>query len=132
MMEIFTFCRTDTYAGLMACVELYRPSGLESGHLPYSRSHAKRLKRKAREQIASGLDDVAAALPAVITDTAITLGMDEDLEEVSKTGTKQADSKKRRPQTGLIGEGKGAPLSKNQRKQVLLVYSHKYITFVKL
>lgn len=95
-------------------------SGLESGHTPYSRSHVKRMKRKAKEQIASGLDDIAAALPDIFTGNVVTIASNEDLKESQDSDLKHgASGRQRNPQTSLIGEGKGAPLSKHQRKQVL-------------
>ena len=95
--------------------------GLGLSSTPYSKSHARRLKRKAREQIASGLDDVVAALPPIIANAEVTLASSEG--KTNSSDAKGAHSNKRQAQNGLIGEGKGAPLSKNQRKNVL------YVTF---
>ncbi|KAJ7783909.1 ribosome biogenesis protein SLX9-domain-containing protein [Mycena maculata] len=85
---------------------------LESSHSPYSKSHARREKRKAKEQLGGGLDDMQMALAAVD---------DDALEE---TGPSAADEtqpvqQKAKPKPGQIGEGKSAPLSKAQRKRAL-------------
>ncbi|KAJ7487716.1 ribosome biogenesis protein SLX9-domain-containing protein [Mycena galericulata] len=89
---------------------------LESTHSPYSKSHARRQKRKAREQLGGGLDDMQLALAAV----------DDDADEVPQesAGDLSADEpqpapKKAKPKPGQIGEGKGAPLSKAQRQRAL-------------
>ncbi|KAH9837076.1 ribosome biogenesis protein SLX9-domain-containing protein [Rhodofomes roseus] len=89
---------------------------LEASRSPYSKSHERRLKRKAKEQVAGGLGEMQAAIaalddelpPAVVQSTTV----QDDEEQPSK-------AKKARPTPGLIGEGKGAPLSKNQRKRAL-------------
>jgi len=81
---------------------------LESSRSPYSKSHERRLKRKAKEQVAGGLDDIQAAISFIAGDPpAGTEGT---------TGTAVVDS---RPKPGQIGEGKSAPLSKSQRKRAL-------------
>ncbi|KAI0734572.1 ribosome biogenesis protein SLX9-domain-containing protein [Fomitopsis betulina] len=88
---------------------------LEASRSPYSKSHGRRLKRKAKEQVAGGLSDMQAAIeelddempPAVVQSSA-----KEDEEQTSKPS-------KARATPGVIGEGKGAPLSKNQRKRAL-------------
>jgi len=43
---------------------------LEASRAPYSKSHARRLKRKEREQLAGGLGSLKAALPSIIVPTA--------------------------------------------------------------
>ncbi|PFH54579.1 hypothetical protein AMATHDRAFT_134711, partial [Amanita thiersii Skay4041] len=90
---------------------------LTSGLLPYSKSHTRRLKRRAKEQIGSGLDDMNAAIA--------------ELEESSSkeiSGTNILPSSNEKPQniksstsskTGKIGEGKGTPLTNAQRKHAL-------------
>ncbi|KAJ7492513.1 ribosome biogenesis protein SLX9-domain-containing protein, partial [Mycena latifolia] len=90
---------------------------LESNHSPYSKSHARRQKRKAREQLGSGLDDIQLALAAV---------EDGDVADAHQESGASADTedphpkqKKAKPKPGQIGEGKGAPLSKNQRQRAL-------------
>lgn len=88
-------------------------AGLEASSSPYSKSHERRLKRRAKEQVASGLDDIKAALSAV--DVAVPQTIQEALESESAEATAS------RPRTtqGQIGEGKAAPLSKAQRKRAL-------------
>lgn len=89
--------------------------GLESTRQPYSKSHERRLKRKAREQVAGGLEEIQAAIAEVAGDEPDTQGEGEDGGSKGKS----------RPKTnaGMIGEGKSAPLSKQQRKRALCVFS---------
>ncbi|KAJ8084132.1 hypothetical protein PM082_002899 [Marasmius tenuissimus] len=92
---------------------------LELSQSPYSKSHMRRMKRKAREQLASGLDDIQSALnslddnatnPSNTTESSTETGYDE----AAQTGQPPPKTK-----PGQIGEGKGATLSKQQRKRVL-------------
>ncbi|KAI0094985.1 ribosome biogenesis protein SLX9-domain-containing protein [Irpex rosettiformis] len=90
---------------------------LEKSCSPYSKSHERRLKRKVREQVAGGLQDITAALAEVETDippaiqqTISANGDDTILDNVGR---------KSKATPGFIGEGKHAPLSKSQRKKAL-------------
>ena len=48
---------------------LNRPLEVEASRLPYSKSHARRLKRKAKEELAGGtLSDIQSAIAAVESD----------------------------------------------------------------
>lgn len=91
---------------------------LESSHSPYSKSHTRRLKRKAKEQLAGGdLDAIQMALAAVDDDAEAPELLPPD---DSTTGdAPQPKQKKQKPKPGQIGEGKSAPLSKAQRKRAL-------------
>ncbi|KAL1951676.1 hypothetical protein VTO73DRAFT_825 [Trametes versicolor] len=91
---------------------------LEQSRSPYSKSHDRRLKRKAKEQVAGGMSDIQAAIFAVEDDipTAVQNTIAADEEEADGTDEPKA---KANPKAGQIGEGKGAPLSKNQRKRAL-------------
>ncbi|EEB90978.1 hypothetical protein MPER_10741, partial [Moniliophthora perniciosa FA553] len=93
---------------------------LELTQSPYSKSHLRRMKRKAREQIANGLDDMQSAI-ASLDDSKEMLPNSEDVGgENSKEESEQTSSKiKTRP--GQIGEGKGVTLSTQQRKRILQV-----------
>ncbi|KAI0051724.1 hypothetical protein FA95DRAFT_1554255 [Auriscalpium vulgare] len=88
---------------------------LETSRSPYSKSHARRLKRKEKEQIGDGgMDGLKEALAAVQggpvpNDNGAVDGADDGLHE--------APAKPSR--AGQIGEGKGAPLKKSQRKHAL-------------
>ena len=96
------------------------PIGLEQSRSPYSKSHERRLKRKAREQVAGGLNEIKAALAAV--EDEIPAAMQASVPVSAETVDTMGDSprpKKVHPKPGLIGEGKTAPLSKSQRKRVL-------------
>ncbi|KAL0579111.1 hypothetical protein V5O48_002894 [Marasmius crinis-equi] len=89
---------------------------LELTQSPYSKSHVRRMKRKAREQIAGGLDDMQVALNSLD-------GAEADPPKPSDEGDKEEPTQptkttsKTKP--GQIGEGKGATLSNQKRKQVL-------------
>ncbi|KII93528.1 hypothetical protein PLICRDRAFT_35748 [Plicaturopsis crispa FD-325 SS-3] len=84
---------------------------LESTRSPYAKTHAgRRLKRKAKEQIAGGLADMQSALLAVEKGDADEEG-DDDAAQDTKPPPK--------PVPGQIGEGKSEPLSKAQRKRAL-------------
>lgn len=79
---------------------------------PYSRSHNRRLKRNARSQLVAKMDDLASALNSM-----------EDPEEFDAevpgvTVARKREVTKSTP-SGLIGEGKGAALTKSERKAVL-------------
>ncbi|KAI0814856.1 ribosome biogenesis protein SLX9-domain-containing protein [Irpex lacteus] len=87
---------------------------LEQSRSPYSKSHERRLKRKAREQVAGGLKDITAALAELETDIPVaiqqTISADDATEDTSRKPTAASS---------LIGEGKRTPLSKAQRKKAL-------------
>ena len=91
---------------------------VEASRLPYSKSHAKRLKRKAKEELAGGgLSDIRSAIAAVESN-------EEDLAGKALAETSKNDTSKPPAETqnvGLIGEGKGAPLSQTKRKNALYV-----------
>ena len=122
-------------------------TGLEASRAPYSKSHARRLKRKEKEELVGGrLGTLQAALPSivsipaartgersagkidapaatVITTTTATAASSAKLVAKSKpTGTDAPDpgvapQPKTRP--GQIGEGEGTPLTKSQRRRAL-------------
>ncbi|PBL00979.1 hypothetical protein ARMGADRAFT_404033 [Armillaria gallica] len=82
---------------------------LELSHQPYSKSHARRLKRKAKEQVANGMTDIQDALPSL------------DEEETSNDATKSKDDQHTQKKTrgGQIGKGKSSTYTSAQRKQAL-------------
>ncbi|KDQ63626.1 hypothetical protein JAAARDRAFT_385217 [Jaapia argillacea MUCL 33604] len=88
---------------------------LSSGHAPYSKSHARRIKRKGKEQIAGGLDDIKNALSF----------LDEGIQEVGSQSQGEDESRLESTMTkvklkpGQIGEGKATPLTEAQRKRAL-------------
>ena len=96
---------------LLICIYL----GLESGHAPYSKSHARRLKRKEKEKLVSGMEDVALALPSLDEDLSQELDRTQAIDPSNNPGIGPS----RRTKPGLIGEGKGIPLSNKQRQKVL-------------
>ncbi|KAH9847388.1 ribosome biogenesis protein SLX9-domain-containing protein [Lenzites betulinus] len=95
---------------------------LEQSRSPYSKSHERRVKRKAKEQVAGGMGDMTAAIFAV--EDAIPVAVQNTIaagaEEPDATEEPQAQARAK-PKPGQIGEGKGVPLSKNQRKRALQV-----------
>ena len=91
-------------------------TGLESSRAPYSKSHTRREKRKAKEQIAGGLSDMQAAISA-LEDNDNPMSVEKSLE-VADGQNKKTTAK---PKPGQIGEGKAAPLNKGQRKRALCV-----------
>ncbi|KAL1749093.1 ribosome biogenesis protein SLX9-domain-containing protein [Schizophyllum fasciatum] len=93
---------------------------LESSHSPYSKSHERRLKRKAREQLASGMGEMQAVVDALedAQPAPQTIADQQQPEEAHDTTTDEA-KKKRKPKAGIIGEGRSEPLSKAQRKRAL-------------
>ena len=93
---------------------------VEASRQPYSKSHAKRLKRKAKEELAGGaLSDIQSAIAAVESDEKTIGG--NTLVEPPKNNPSKPPAKT--PNTGLIGDGKGTPLSQTQRKKALYVPS---------
>ncbi|KAI0331942.1 hypothetical protein GY45DRAFT_1344944 [Cubamyces sp. BRFM 1775] len=90
---------------------------LEQSRSPYSKSHERRLKRKAKEQVAGGMGDIKAAISAVEDD--IPVAAMNSIADEDGTDATEGPKPKSKPKPGQIGEGKGAPLSKNQRKRAL-------------
>lgn len=93
--------------------------GLESTHSPYSKSHSRRLKRKSREQIAGGLSDVQAALPALESEGITVQDDSPETKQTPQDTLAEDDRPKAKLKPGQIGEGKGATLSNKQRKNAL-------------
>ncbi|KAF9787087.1 ribosome biogenesis protein SLX9-domain-containing protein [Thelephora terrestris] len=89
---------------------------VEASRLPYSKSHARRLKRKAKEELAGGgLSDIQSAIAAM--ESNLQASAEETFAEPSKNDPSKPPAKSRN--TGLIGEGKGVPLSQTKRKNAL-------------
>ncbi|KAI0361260.1 hypothetical protein OH77DRAFT_1516252 [Trametes cingulata] len=94
---------------------------LEQSRSPYSKSHERRLKRKAKEEVAGGMSDIKAAISAVEDDIPIAVQNTIAADTEATIGGDTSKKAKAKPKPGQIGEGKGAPLSKNQRKRALQV-----------
>ncbi|KAI0756677.1 ribosome biogenesis protein SLX9-domain-containing protein [Daedaleopsis nitida] len=94
---------------------------LEQSRSPYSKSHERRLKRKAREQVAGGMKEIQAAISAVEDDIPVAVQNSIAANGDSADDPDASQAKKVKPKPGQIGEGKGAPLSKSQRKRALQV-----------
>lgn len=97
---------------------------LQSSQSPYSKSHERRAKRKAQNEIGGGLRDITAAITAVEdaeVPEAVKLAVSGDLEETDESAAPRA--RRAKHIHGQIGEGKGAPLTEAQRKRALYVPS---------
>ncbi|KAF5377451.1 hypothetical protein D9615_005306 [Tricholomella constricta] len=88
---------------------------LETSSSPYSKSHARRVKRKAKEQIANGLSEMQVAIAALDEDIPITV--QESVKNAAESSQEPLYNAHVKP--GMIGEGKKVPLSKSQRKRAL-------------
>ncbi|TBU46108.1 ribosome biogenesis protein SLX9-domain-containing protein [Dichomitus squalens] len=94
---------------------------LEQSRSPYSKSHERRLKRKAREQVAGGMSEIKAAISAVEDDIPEAVQNASTIGDATEASEGQSKPRKVRPKPGQIGEGKGTPLTKSQRKRALQV-----------
>lgn len=100
-------------------------SELGASRLPYSKSHERRQKRKAKEQLVGDLNEMQTILSTIAA--AEDIASDEPVKTYGKDpNLMDADQKpevKSKPQNrgAKIGEGKAAPLSKNQRQRALYV-----------
>ncbi|KAG7099322.1 hypothetical protein E1B28_001180 [Marasmius oreades] len=81
---------------------------------PYSKSHLRRVKRKAREQLANGLSDLQTALDS-LDSSEVKVPTPPGHPKPSIQSTSEPTLK---TISGQIGEGKGATLSGQQRKRV--------------
>jgi hypothetical protein len=83
---------------------------------PYSRSHIRREKRKAKEVVGGGLDSVAAAL----AEAAGEVPVPEAPVPKSKGHARVVDDvpqKRKQEPDGKIGEGRTKPLAEKQRRK---------------
>ncbi len=86
----------------------------QSLHSPYSKSHNRKLKRKAKHQLAANLTDLETALNEI----------DKDVPGNKSSRVKDysaASSGKDNLKPVQIREGNGAPFTKAKRKQTLCV-----------
>jgi ribosome biogenesis protein SLX9 len=91
---------------------------VEASRQPYSKSHARRLRRKAKEELAGGaLSDIQLAIATMESDDKTLAG--NTLAEPLKRDPSKPPAKT--PTTGLIGEGSSTPLSQTKRKNALYV-----------
>lgn len=88
--------------------------GLEKLQSPHSKSHNRRNKRKAKEQIAGGLTDIQVVIAELDEDTQFPSTIAEKSSDKTDTGSQSKSSN-----FGKIGEGKNTTLSKSQRKRTL-------------
>ncbi|KAH9082127.1 ribosome biogenesis protein SLX9-domain-containing protein [Lactarius deliciosus] len=110
---------------------------LEASRAPYSKSHARRLKRKERERLAGGgMESLESALPSITTDGVIATGTSRSAGEGPTTpagsarptaGASTGPSAEPDPEApspparllGQIGQGQGTPLTRSQRRRAL-------------
>lgn len=102
---------------------------LEGPGIRSSKSHVRREKRKAKEQLYGGsLNDIQAILATMAASTqSDEKAMKKESLDSIETGQHGGGShSKAQQRSGRIGEGKTEPLSKNQRKRILSVSSHRF------
>lgn len=80
---------------------------------PYSKSHLKREKRKAKQQLAGGMGSVAAALVDLAPELA------PEPEEKTPKEKKEAaeEAKRRKEEDGKIGAGSKRTMREKQRRK---------------
>jgi len=86
---------------------------LASGLSPYSKSHNRRVKKKAKEQIGGGLTDIQAAITELAEEAEATL-MESDATSITTAAETKLNAK-----YGKIGEGKGLLFTATRRKRAL-------------
>ena len=85
---------------------------LHTSSLTYSKAQRRRFNRKQHEQVGGGLADVKAALFTLDDVPAPTPAVSAQQQQETRPNSGSAPP-------GMIGEGKGNPLNKNQRKKAL-------------
>ena len=101
---------------------LKSPVELDVSKSAFSKSHQRRLKRKAKEQIANGMSDIQQALAALEDplDTREPAESTKKGKDAMETDSGMATSRPTAASRSLkIGEGKGVTLTKAQRKRAL-------------
>jgi len=86
---------------------------ITSSATPYSKAQRRRFNKKQREQLGGGLGSIEVAISALEEKE---IPPPAEAESDISPSQHQSHSKGR---TGLIGESKGVPLTKTQRKRVL-------------
>ncbi|GAW09426.1 cytochrome p450 [Lentinula edodes] len=109
---------------------------LELTQSPYSKSHQRRIKKKAKEQIGHGLEEIRTALESVDDSRALSTIAQDASATAGKTDKSQmkVDGDEDTPKSvhqskvksNQIGEGKGATLSNTQRKNALKIERLRY------
>ncbi|KAF8225074.1 hypothetical protein L208DRAFT_1308053, partial [Tricholoma matsutake] len=88
--------------------------------MPYSKSHNRRLRRKAKEQIIGGdLNDLQAAIAALDDNEDALDNISASVNSGIPSSSKSTSNP--RPKPGKIGEGTKNPLSQSRRKHALVV-----------
>lgn len=81
--------------------------GIEESSTPYSKSHTRRVKRKAKEQLTGDMADLGAVLQTMVEDST-------DQPSISNDNPSRPKSKSK-----LIGKGNSSTLTETQRKKEL-------------
>lgn len=76
------------------------------------------MKRKAKEQLSGGLDDLQRAIATLEEESTVEEASIQPIADANSE-EKLAQLSKRSTKKGLIGKSGSAPLSKNQRKRAL-------------
>lgn len=100
-------------------------SGIKSSSTPYSKAQKRRFNRKQREQLGGGLGSIEAVISA-LEEEEIVPPAERDSNAASSQQPPQAKAR-----SGIIGEGKDAPLTKAQRKRVLCVLNSDVLSWPK-
>jgi hypothetical protein len=88
----------------------------------FSKSHQRRLRRKAKEQLANGMSDIQQVLAAIEDplDTHEPVGSTKKGKDAAETDSGVTTSRPTSTSKSLkIGEGKSVTLTKAQRKKAL-------------
>lgn len=90
---------------------------LEPSTRHFSKSHERRMKRKAQEQLAGNMDDLQTALASLDEEIALP----ESIEKLSSSIPKHSEEVKPKASSsiGKIGKGNSSTLSKAQRQRQL-------------
>ena len=86
---------------------------------PYSRSHNRREKRKAKNHLIGGeLDVIASALSEAIGEEPAIKHLDKKGKEITKDPQELKEERRRREaEKGKIGEGKGRTMNETKRRK---------------
>lgn len=82
------------------------------------------MKRKTKEQIAGGMNDIQVVVDALddaiaFAEAQVQPNQGENRNKIEREILHEQPISKRSKPSGKIGEGKGAPLNKAQRKRML-------------
>lgn len=84
---------------------------------PYSKSHMKREKRKAKQQLAGGMGSVAAALVDLAPELVPEPPSDSKPGKAGESAEQKAEAKRRKEEDGKIGAGSKRTMREKQRRK---------------